>query len=213
MPNQSAQIVFPPTARAMQERFGSRAAYAKRDITGFRQEITPDLAEFLGGLNSFYLATATRDGHPYIQHRGGPKGFLRPLGPSTLGFADFIGNRQYITIGNLSENPAVHLFLMDYAQQTRVKIWGRARVVEDDPELLARLSDPTYPARIERAIVIEIDAWDPNCRQHIPVLLEADDVIAGVARLKARITELEAENASLRQRAESVSDVSDANTA
>ncbi|HKM63527.1 MAG TPA: pyridoxamine 5'-phosphate oxidase family protein [Acidisphaera sp.] len=202
MPTESAQIVFPASARAMHERFGSGAAYARRDATGFRQEVTPDLAAFLAGLNSFYLATATRDGRPYIQHRGGPKGFLRPLGPTTLGFADFSGNRQYITLGNLSENPAVHLFLMDYAHRTRIKIWGRARVVEEDPALLARLSDPAYPVRIERAIVIEIDAWDPNCRQHIPMKLDADDVAAEIDRLTARVAELETEDASLLKRTE-----------
>ena len=210
MPAESAEIVFPPSARAMQERFGSRAAYAKRDATGFRREITPELDAFLREQKSFYIATATRDGRPYIQHRGGPKGFLHVLGPTTLGFADFRGNRQYITLGNLSENPAVHLFLMDYAHQARIKIWGRARVVEGDAELNARLADPAYPARIERAIVIEIDAWDANCHQHIPVKLDAEDVAPEIERLTARIAELEAENASLRKRVELLGD---ANTA
>lgn len=195
----AAQIVFPATARAMQERFGSRHAYAKRDLPGgFPTEVTPDLADFLRQLNSFYMATATLDGHPYIQHRGGPKGFLRVLGPKRLGFADFSGNRQYITIGNLSENQATHLFLMDYAHQSRVKLWGRARVVEDDPELLAQLSDPSYPAKVDRAIVIDIDAWDGNCRQHIPQRFDAADVADAMGRLQARITELEAENQALK---------------
>jgi uncharacterized protein len=197
----AADVMFPPAARAMQERFGSKDAYAEQERRGtFRQVITPDLAAFLERLNSFYMATATRDGRPYIQHRGGPKGFLRVLGATTLGFADFSGNKQYITAGNLSENPFVHLFLMDYARRTRIKIWGRARVIEDDPDLLARLADPSYVARVERAIVIEIDAWDINCRQHIPQRFDAEDVSAAIDALKARIAELESENAGLRER-------------
>ncbi len=195
----AAHIVFPDTARALQERFGSRRGYARRDREdGFPNEVTPDLAAFIGQVNSFYMATASRDGQPYIQHRGGPKGFLRVLGPGTLGFADYAGNKQYITAGNLSENPACHLFLMDYAHRQRIKIWGRARVVEDDAELLARVFDPAYRAQPERVIVIDIVAWDPNCRQHIPQKFDAADVAEVVERMQARIRELEAEVASLR---------------
>jgi predicted pyridoxine 5'-phosphate oxidase superfamily flavin-nucleotide-binding protein len=178
-------IVFPASARAMQERLGSGAAYAKRDRPGgFPVEVDARLAAFLAEVD--------------IQHRGGPRGLLKALGPRTLGFADFAGNRQYITVGRLAENDAVCLFLMDYARQARVKLWGRARVVEDDPELLARLADPAYPAKVERAILIEIDAWDINCRQHIPQKLPAADVGAALTRLQARIAELEAENARLK---------------
>jgi uncharacterized protein len=196
-----AQIVFPASARAMQERLGSRAAYAKRDRPGgFRQEIDETLTEFLAGLDSFFIATATADGRPYIQHRGGPKGFLKVLGPTTLGFADFSGNRQYITLGRLTENDAVSLFLIDYASRTRIKLWGRARVVEGDAELIAKLADPAYPARVERAILIEVDAWDVNCRQHIPQKFDAADVAAALEKLQARIGQLEAENARLRDR-------------
>ena len=185
----------------MQERFGSRSAYAKRDRpeTGFAREVDEDLAAFLAELDSFFIATATPDGHPYIQHRGGPKGFLKGLGPTTLAFADFAGNRQYITIGRLSENDAVCLFLVDYSQRARVKVWGRARVVEDDPELLARLVAPGYNARVERAIVIEIQAWDINCRQHIPQKFDAADVEAAISKLQQRVAELTRENASLRK--------------
>ncbi len=201
-----AEVVFPASARAFQQRFGSRAAYAKRDAPGgFRQSVDADLTGFLAELNSFFIATATADGKPYIQHRGGPKGFLKVLGPTTLGFADFGGNRQYITIGRLSENDACALFLIDYVHQVRIKIWGRARVVEDEPALLAQLGDPAYPAKIERAIVIEIDAWDINCRQHIPQLLPAADVEAVVESLNARVRELEAENALLRRNADRIS--------
>jgi predicted pyridoxine 5'-phosphate oxidase superfamily flavin-nucleotide-binding protein len=199
----AAQIVFPPSARRMQERFGSRAGYAKRDHpeTGFRQEVDEELTAFLAELNSFFIATATPDGHPYIQHRGGPKGFLKVLGPTTLAFADFAGNRQYITVGRLSENDSVCLFLIDYAQRARVKVWGRARVVEDDPGLLARLVEPGYKARVERAIVIEIQAWDINCRQHIPQKFDAADVEAAISKLQQRVAELARENASLREAA------------
>jgi len=190
--------VFPPSARAVQERFGSRAAYAKRDLPGgFRREVDDDLREFLAGLDSFFMASATADARPYIQHRGGPEGFLKVLGPTTLGFADFAGNRQYITVGRLSENDAVCLFLIDYAERTRVKVWGRAHVVENDSQLLGKLIDPAYKARVERAIVIDIDAWDLNCRQHIPKKFSAADVEAALERLQTRIRELEAENALL----------------
>src|SRR5690349_22242460 len=134
-----AEIVFPASARRMQERHGSRGTYAKRDQPdGFRRVVDEDLAAFLAELDSFFIATATADGQPYIQHRGGPKGFLKVLGPTTLGFADFAGNRQYITAGRLTENPAVCLFLIDYPHRARVKLWGHARIVEDEPQLLAR---------------------------------------------------------------------------
>lgn len=197
--DRAAAIVFPASARAMQERFGSRQAYAKRDRPGgFPREIDARMLAFLAEVDSFFIASATADAKPYIQHRGGPKGFLKVLGPATLGFADFGGNRQYITVGRLAENDAVSLFLMDYARQARVKLWGRARVVEDDPELLERLADPAYPATVERAIVIEIDAWDINCRQHIPQKFDAADVALAIERLQARVAELEAENTRLK---------------
>ena len=150
-------------------------------------------------MDSFFIATSTADGQPYIQHRGGPKGFLKALGPSTLGFADFAGNRQYITVGRLSENSAVCLFLIDYAQPARIKVWGRASVVDNDETLLARLADPSYPARVERAILIEIDAWDINCRQHIPRKIAAEDVQRAIEDLEFRIHALEAENAAFKR--------------
>jgi len=196
-----AEIMFPASARRMQERYGSRAMYARRDHPeGFRRAVDEDLAAFLAGLDSFFIATATADGQPYIQHRGGPRGFLKVLGATTLGFADFAGNRQYITAGRLTENPAVCLFLIDYPLRARVKVWGHGRIVEDEPQLLTRLADPAYKARVERAIVIEIDAWDINCRQHIPQKFAAADVEAAVSKLQSRIGELESENAALRER-------------
>ena len=200
MSDNPARVIFPPSARAAQERLGSRALQQRRErMGGFQQRVNDRLIAFLARVDSLFIATATADGQPYIQHRGGPKGFLRALGPSTLGFADFVGNRQYITIGRLSENTAVCVFLIDYAQPARVKIWGHASVVEDDEALVAYLADPSYAARIERAILIEIDVWDVNCRQHIPRKLPAEEVGRESEILGARIRELEAENAVLKQ--------------
>ena len=194
-----SDVAFTPAVKAAQARNGSRAAYARMEQKGgWRSSVTPELAAFIAQRDSFYLATANAAGQPYIQHRGGPTGFLKVLGKRTLGFADFGGNRQHITVGNLSENDKAYIFLMDYANRRRIKIWGRARVVEDDPELLDRLVDPAYKARPERAVLFEIEAWDVNCPQHIPRLLGEEKVTERVAPLAARIAELEAELASLR---------------
>jgi predicted pyridoxine 5'-phosphate oxidase superfamily flavin-nucleotide-binding protein len=187
----SSDIAFTPTVKAIQARRGSREAYERLEQRGgFRQGITPELAAFIAGLDSVYLGTASADGQPYIQHRGGPKGFLKVLDEQTLGLADYRGNRQYITTGNLADNPRAFLFLMDYARRRRIKVWGRARTVEDDPALLARVADPDGPAA-EQAILFEVEAWDINCPQHIPQRIDADDVAAVVARLQGRIEELE----------------------
>ena len=165
----SSDVAFTSAVKAIQTRRGSRAPYARMEARGgWETSITEDLAAFVGEQNSFFLATANADGQPYIQHRGGPPGFLRVLDETTLAFADYRGNRQYISLGNLSENPKVHLFLIDYATQRRIKIWGEARVVEDDPALLASLMPAGYDARPEQAIVIHVTAWDENCPQHIP---------------------------------------------
>jgi predicted pyridoxine 5'-phosphate oxidase superfamily flavin-nucleotide-binding protein len=198
VPDRPGEIVFTPAVRAQQERRGSRAAYARfEQKRGFAREITPALAAFVAERDSFYLGTASGDGQPYVQHRGGPRGFLKVLDPTTLGFADFGGNRQYITLGNLSENPRAFLFLMDYENAVRVKVWGTAEFVEDDPALLERLVDPGYDAAPERAIRFRVEAWDENCRQHIPRLVPAADVEETVA-LRRRVRELEAELAALR---------------
>jgi predicted pyridoxine 5'-phosphate oxidase superfamily flavin-nucleotide-binding protein len=167
---------------------------------GFETDITGDLAAFVAEQRSFFLATASAAGQPYIQHRGGPPGFLHVLDPRTLAFADFAGNRQYVSLGNLAENPRVQVFLIDYADQRRVKIWGEAKVVEDDPALLARLTPPGYRARPERAMVIRVVAWDANCPQHIPQRLEADDVNEALAERDRRIAALESELKALRAR-------------
>lgn len=195
----SSDVAFTPAVKAVQERRGSRKAYRHvEEKGGWRTIITPELAAFIAERDSAYLATANGAGQPYVQHRGGPRGFIRVIDEKTLGFADYTGNRQYITTGNLAENDRAFLFLMDYAQQRRVKLWGRARVVEDDAELMARLMPKGYDAHPLQAILFTLEAWDINCPQHIPQKLDAADVSAAVAKLNRRIEELETENARLR---------------
>ncbi|MEA2942268.1 MAG: uncharacterized protein QOD09_2797 [Bradyrhizobium sp.] len=190
----SSDVAFTPAVKVIQARKGSRDAYARVEQNGgWRSEIDDDLAAFLAAQDSLFLATATADGQPYIQHRGGPKGFVRILDKNTLAFADYGGNRQYITQGNLSENPKAHIFLMDFAHRRRVKIWGEARVVDDDPALLKSLMPVGYKARPEQVILFRISAWDTNCPQHIPQKFDAADVAAALAFRDARIAELEAE--------------------
>lgn len=198
----SSDVAFTPIVKAIQARKGSRGHYERMEERGgFRTGVTEELALFLAEIDTAYLATATADGQPYAQHRGGPKGFIRALDRTTLGFADYRGNRQYVTMGNLAENGRAFLFLMDYAQRRRVKLWGRARVVEDDPDLVERLMPQGYAAKPEQAILFEVEAWDINCSQHIPRKFAAEDVAAAMARLEARIAALEAENAALRSSA------------
>ena len=199
MSSPSSDVAFTPAVKAVQTRRGSRAAYAKVEARGgFRITVTPDLAQFLGEARSFYLATASAEGQPYVQHRGGPPGFLRVLDERSLAFADFKGNRQYITTGNLAENPRAYMFVMDYAQRRRVKLWGKARVVEDDAALLARLWPEGYEARPEQVIVFEIEAWDTNCNQHIPQMFHAEDVGRTIVELQTRIQALATEVAALK---------------
>ena len=194
----SSDIAFTPSVKAVQERRGSRKGYARMETKGgFATTIDPNLAGFITGIRSFYLATANNDGQPYIQHRGGPPGFLRAIDDKTLAFADFSGNRHYISTGNLAENPRALLFLMDYENRQRVKIWGTARVIEDDAELIAKLFPKGYKARAEAAILFTVEAWDANCPQHIPQMLFAEDVAGVVVALQDRIAALEAENARL----------------
>jgi predicted pyridoxine 5'-phosphate oxidase superfamily flavin-nucleotide-binding protein len=195
----SSDVAFTPAVKEIQTRKGSREAYADVEQRGgWRTEIDENLAAFLGETNSLYFSTASADGQPYIQHRGGPKGFVKILDKTALAFADYRGNRQYITQGNLSENPKAHIFIMDYAHRRRVKIWGEARVVDDDPALLASLMPKGYRARPEQVIVFRIAAWDTNCPQHIPQKFDAADVAAALAARDARIAELEAEVAALK---------------
>jgi predicted pyridoxine 5'-phosphate oxidase superfamily flavin-nucleotide-binding protein len=194
----SSDVAFTPAVKAMQSRRGSREAYAKMEARGgFRTNITPDLIGFLTEIDTAYLATANAGGQPYAQHRGGPKGFIRALNETTLGFADYSGNRQYVTLGNLTENEQAFLFLMDYADRRRIKIWGRARAVEDDPELVSRLMPQGYAARADQAVLFDVEAWDVNCPPHIPQKLDAAEVAEVLATLRNRIEGLEAENRKL----------------
>ena len=196
----SSDVAFTPTVKAIQTRKGSRGAYGKMEERGgWQTTITPDLKMFVEAQISIFLATANAEGQPYIQHRGGPPGFLRVLDDKTIGFADFAGNRQYITQGNLADNARAHLFLIDYTHKKRVKIWGEARVVEGDAELIARLMPKDYRARPEQAILFTVTAWNANCEQHIPVRYEAADVEAALAEAGRRLAALEAEVERLRQ--------------
>ena len=199
-PTPSSDIAFTPAVKAMQSRRRSRAAYGEMEARGgFRTAIDERLAQFLTEVDTAYLATASADGQPYAQHRGGPKGFIKVVDETTLGFVDFAGNRQYVSTGNLSENDKAFLFLMDYAQRRRIKLWGRARVVEGDADLTTRLTPEGYRARAEQVILFEVAAWDANCPQHIPQKLDAADVARALEARQTRIDLLEAENAALRQ--------------
>jgi predicted pyridoxine 5'-phosphate oxidase superfamily flavin-nucleotide-binding protein len=194
----ASDVAFSPAVKQIQTRKGSREHYSHQEERGWRTEVDDNLAAFLAEANSFYLATASADGQPYIQHRGGPKGFLKVLDKHTLAFADFAGNRQYITQGNLSENPKAYIFVMDYAHRRRVKIWGEARVAEGDSALVQSMMPKGYRARGEQVILFTISAWDTNCPQHIPQKFDAADVAAALVARDARIAELEAELAALK---------------
>ncbi|WP_406857750.1 pyridoxamine 5'-phosphate oxidase family protein [Alsobacter sp. KACC 23698] len=196
----SSDIAFTPRVKALQAQRGSRSAYARMEERGgFRTAVTPELAAFLAEVDTAFLATANAKGQPYAQHRGGPAGFIRVVDEHTLGFADFSGNRQYVTTGNLQENERAFLFLIDYAHRRRVKLWGRARVVQD-PDLVARLMPEGYEARPEQAILFTVEAWDINCPQHIPRKVDAAAAAAALARLEAERDRLAEENAALRAR-------------
>ena len=180
-----SDVAFTPAVKKVQDRLGSRTSYARMEKRGWADTVTPDLAAFLAERDSFYLGTASADGQPYIQHRGGPPGFLRVLDERTLAFADFRGNRQYISMGNLSENDRGFIFLMDYPNRRRIKIWGRLAVVEDDPTLLESLADPEYDGRPERAFVFHIEAWDTNCPQHITPRYTVEEIESASASRRA----------------------------
>jgi predicted pyridoxine 5'-phosphate oxidase superfamily flavin-nucleotide-binding protein len=192
-----SDIAFTPTVKALQQRKGSRANYARMETgRGWSTTITPDLADFIAAQTSVFFGTASADGQPYIQHRGGPPGFLRVLDERTIAFADYRGNRQYISQGNLADNPQAFLFLIDYAHRQRIKIWGEARVVEDDPQLVQSLMPEGYKARPEQAFILAVSTWDSNCPQHIPQRFEAADVAAALAERDRRIEELTRQLAS-----------------
>ncbi|RJL35558.1 pyridoxamine 5'-phosphate oxidase family protein [Bailinhaonella thermotolerans] len=190
-----AQLAFTDGVVAHQKAHGSDRAYRRAlEGPGEPDRLGPDERAFIAERDSFYLATVGETGWPYIQHRGGPRGFLKVLDDRTLGFADFRGNRQYITRGNLDHDDRVALFLMDYANQVRLKVLGRARVVEDDRSLAVT----GYPAKVERAVLIQVEGLNWNCHQHIPQLFPRDAVEEALGRLRDRIAELERENARLR---------------
>jgi uncharacterized protein len=195
----ASDVAFTPTVKAVQSRKGSRDSYQRLEERGsWKSRIPPDLAAFIEAQTSVFLATANLQGQPYVQHRGGPAGFLKVLDDRTIGFADYTGNRQYITLGNLSENPKAQLFLIDFAFRRRIKIWGEACVVEGDAELTAKLMPDGYKARPEQVILFTVAAFDANCSQQIPQRFEAADVAAALAERDRRISELEAELARLR---------------
>lgn len=194
----ASDVAFTPAVKTIQEQKGSRKNYARLERSGgFQTTATPELAEFLADLDMFYLGTANAAGQPYIQYRGGPPGFLKVLDEHTLGFADFGGNRQYITLGNLSENNQAFVFLMDYANRRRIKLWGTAHIIENDPALLEKLRDPAYPGKVERAILFTIEAWDVNCPQHIHERFSQRQIAPVIDQLQQHIADLEAEVARL----------------
>jgi predicted pyridoxine 5'-phosphate oxidase superfamily flavin-nucleotide-binding protein len=198
IPMNNASRVFTPAAQKAQAERGSTRAYAQRLAEGFPDQVTPELAKFIAEQDTAFLATATADGAPYLQHRGGPKGFIKVIDERTLGFADYRGNRQYITLANLSENDRAYLFLLDPARRQRIKLWGRARVVEDDPALVEKLFDAGYKAKPERAILFTIEAWDVNCSSHIVTRFTESEIEDAFAAVRAKVEALQAENARLR---------------
>lgn len=189
----SSDIAFTPAVKGIQTDKGSRSSYARMETGGsWATEVTPELESFLTELDMFYLGTANAEGQPYIQYRGGSPGFLKKVDKKTVGFADFGGNRQYITLGNLSENRRAFIFLMDYVRSRRIKLWGKARVVDNDPVLLDKLRDSSYPGKVERVILFEIEAWDVNCPQHIHKRFPQKQVAPVIEQLQSKIRELEA---------------------
>lgn len=198
----SSDIAFTPAVKAVQSRKGSRRLYAGRDGKGaWPTAISADLKAFIEAQTSVLLATASAEGQPYVQHRGGPAGFLRVIDETTIGFVDFAGNRQYISIGNLTENPKAFLFLIDYTRRRRVKFWGTAKIVEGDEDLVRQLMPNGYRARPEQVILFAVSAWDANCPQHIPQRFEAADIAAALAQRDRRIAELEEEVQALKKEA------------
>lgn len=196
----ASDVAFTPAVKAIQTEKGSRTGYAKmEERSGWQTTVTPELTAFLSELDMFYLGTSNAEGQPYVQYRGGAPGFLKVIDEKTLGFADFGGNRQYITLGNLSGNSKAFIFLMDYANSRRIKLWGTARVVEDDPDLIQQLQDPEYPGRVEQAVLFSVEAWDVNCPQHIHKRFSQAMVAPIIEKLQGQISELQAKLAEYEQ--------------
>ncbi|HET7850857.1 MAG TPA: pyridoxamine 5'-phosphate oxidase family protein [Pseudolabrys sp.] len=198
LPMSNSSLVFTPAARQAQAERGSAAAYERRFTEGFPDRVTAELASFLAEQDTAFLATATAEGAPYIQHRGGPKGFIKVIDEKTIGFADYRGNRQYITLANLSENDRAFLFVLDPARRQRIKFWGRARVVEGNDALIERLFDRGYKAKPERVILFTVEAWDQNCSQHIVARFSEEEIAEAISAIQEKIAALEAENRRLR---------------
>jgi uncharacterized protein len=194
MTSRFLNLVFTSSVKAAQQQNGSRDAYAKRDGASEPDRLTESEAQFIATRDSFYMASVGAASWPYIQHRGGPPGFIKVLGERTLGLADFRGNRQYVSVGNLADDNRVALFMMDYARRARLKLLGRARTVDlaDVPDLAAALIDQDYNAKVERGLIIDVEAFDWNCPQHITPRFTLAEIEPSVAALKARIAELEA---------------------
>jgi predicted pyridoxine 5'-phosphate oxidase superfamily flavin-nucleotide-binding protein len=200
-PSFPSDLAFTPAVKAIQKEKGSRQSYSRMEQgEGWPTSVTDELAEYIADLDMFYLGTANAQGQPYIQYRGGPPGFLKKIDEHTLGFADFGGNRQYITLGNLSENPKAFLFLIDYAHRRRVKVWGTAKVIENDARLEQKLRDPAYPGKVERVILFTVETWDVNCPQHIHPRFSQRQITPALEKLQGRIAELEAEVERLKGR-------------
>ena len=195
----NGELVFPPAAQRAQVERGSAHGYAKKLDTGFPDRVTPDLAGFIAELDTAFLGTVSEAGAPYIQHRGGPRGFLKPIDEHTLAMADFRGNRQFISQGNLLDSGKAFIFLMDYANRRRIKIWGEARMIEGDEALLQAVMPEGYTAVPERVLLFRVSAWDPNCPQHIPRKIDADEVDSMLAERDREIAELKAQIERLRQ--------------
>ncbi|MBY0531247.1 MAG: pyridoxamine 5'-phosphate oxidase family protein [Xanthobacteraceae bacterium] len=195
----NSDVVFPPAARRAQEQRGSAKAYAGRVEEGFPDTITPDLAQFIERMDTAFLGTVTENGAPYIQHRGGPRGFIKIVDEQTLGFADYRGNRQYITISNIENNDRAFLFLFEPATRSRIKLWGRLKAVEGDAALIGKLFDQGYKAKPERVLLFTIEAWDVNCSQHITERFTKEEIASAVSQIQQKIVALETENAQLRK--------------
>lgn len=198
-----AELAFTPSVQALQERYGSRAAYARaRGAIELDEGLGPREAQHLANADSFYIATVSETGWPYVQHRGGPRGFLRAISPTRIAFADFGGNRQFVSVGNATHNDRASLIVMDYLNRRRLKLLGRLRfstVEEADPELVFAVELPGYRARVEHIAVIEVEAFDWNCPQHITQRFTLADLEAASKPLHERIAQLEAEIAALRR--------------
>ena len=187
------QLCFSPAVKDAQARYGARErGRLLENKEAANSQLNDDLKAFIGTTTSFFIGTASRDGWPHVQHRGGPSGFLKILDDRTLAFADYTGNQQYITVGNLTENDRALLFLVDYERGRRLKIWGRATVIDNEPALIERVRDRAYPAKIERVIRIDVTAWDLNCRQHLPKLVPRQRLDQLVADCDARVAALQA---------------------